>query len=265
MEFAAPQILAAKPRPGQFIHVRVVPANIHAHAHPLLRRPFSIYDVDKERESVTILYKVRGTGTSLMTQFRPFDLIDVMGPLGNGYSIPSSSANISSTALLVGGGVGMAPLVYLTRILVQAGWKVSALYGAGTCGELTALYRLQQLGASCRCTTLDKSLGTCGVVTDLLPHALKAGNPDFIYTCGPEPMMATVARFAQEHNIPGEASLEAHMACGVGACLGCTRKLRGGGYVKVCVDGPVFPIDRIEFEVEAEDGAEEAAGCGRKS
>lgn len=256
MELAAPRIVTAKPLPGQFVHVRTMPA------HPLLRRPFSLYDVDVERGNISILYKVQGTGTSLMTKLRSRDLIDIMGPLGTGFSTPSRAKG-PFTALVVGGGVGIAPLVYLTRLLRQRGCKVGVLYGASTCGELVALYRLQQLGALCRCTTLDESLGICGVVTDLLPRAIETLHPDFIYTCGPEPMMAAVARLAQKHGIPGEASLEAHMACGVGACLGCARKLRGSdaGYVKVCVDGPVFPIDRIEFDAEAEHGAEEAAEC----
>ncbi|MDD2201322.1 MAG: dihydroorotate dehydrogenase electron transfer subunit [Firmicutes bacterium] len=267
MELAAPRIVAAKPRPGQFVHVRTVPADPRGnpHAHPLLRRPFSLYDVDMERSNISILYKVQGTGTSLMTKLRPRDLIDIMGPLGRSFSTPSQ-ANGPFTALVVGGGVGIAPLVYLTRLLRQRGCKVGVLYGASTCGELAALYRLQQLGASCRCTTLDDSLGVCGVVTDLLPQAIQALHPDFIYTCGPEPMMAAVARIAQKNNIPGEASLEAHMACGVGACLGCARKLRGSdaGYAKVCVDGPVFPIDRIEFEAGEKHGAEEATECEQR-
>jgi dihydroorotate dehydrogenase electron transfer subunit len=268
MELAAPRIVAARPLPGQFVHMRTVPVDPrgNAHAHPLLRRPFSLYDVDTDRGNISILYKVQGTGTSLMTKLRSRDPIDVMGPLGTGFSAPSS-ANGAPAALVVGGGVGIAPLVYLTRLLRQRGCKVGVLYGANTCGELVALYRLQQLGASCRCTTLDESLGVCGVVTDLLPQAIETLHPDFIYTCGPEPMMAAVARLAQENGIPGEASLEAHMACGVGACLGCARKLRGSdaGYAKVCVDGPVFPIDKIEFDAESEHGAEEAAECEQRA
>ncbi|HOB41714.1 MAG TPA: dihydroorotate dehydrogenase electron transfer subunit [Bacillota bacterium] len=265
MEVAAPRTVAARPRPGQFVHACTTPPYLAGeHAHPLLRRPFSLYDVDTERESISILYKARGTGSSLMTRFRTGDLVDIMGPLGRGFSVPRRTH--TPCALLVGGGVGIAPLVYLARVLVHSGWKVDVLYGANTCGELVALYRLQQLGASCHCTTLDESSGARGVVTDLLPRALEECKPDAVYTCGPEQMMATVARFAQEFNISGEASLEAHMACGIGACLGCARKLRGSdeGYVKVCVDGPVFPLDSIEFEAEADFGGEEVAGCERK-
>lgn len=245
LEFIAPQ-MAAKCKPGQFLHVKV-----SAQQDPLLRRPISIYDVDKEAGRITLLYKVVGRGTQLMTGLRPKDTLDVMGPLGRGFTLPDQPQNV----LLVGGGVGIAPLMYLARCLKAQNCAVKVLYGVGSSAELVASARFINMGVELATATMDGSDGHKGLVTDLLSDQAE-GKPGLIYTCGPEIMMAAIADYASSNNIPGECSLEEHMACGVGACLGCARKLKkaDAGYVKVCKDGPVFDIQAVELnagEVQA--------------
>mgnify|MGYP000853801738 CR=1 FL=1 len=287
LELSAPQTASAAV-PGQFVHIHVRPVwnsqqqpsasaqpcrQVQAQAQPqpsaqsfpqpLLRRPFSISGVDSQvRGSIAILYKVRGAGTALLTNVRPGDCLDVMGPLGRGFSLPEPPARSAqaSHALLIGGGLGIAPLVFLARTLAQTGHRVTVFYGANTACETQSAVR--GLQASCAegsiqvfTTTLDGSAGLTGIVTDLLtaePSAAALSDVDFIYTCGPEPMMAAVEQFATARHIPGEMSLETALACGVGACLGCARRLKadpGAGpvYARVCKDGPVFSIGQVEL------------------
>lgn len=239
LEFIAP-VVAARCEPGQFLQVKTC-----AQQDPLLRRPISLYNVDKQKGSITLLYKVVGRGTQLLTGLRPKDTLDIMGPLGKGFTLPENPRQ----ALLVGGGVGMAPLLYLARRLKDLNCDVQVLYGVGTSTELVASERLIKLGCDLKPATMDGSSGYQGLVTDLLKNQAAADKLEIIYTCGPEIMMAEVAAFAAQHNIWGECSLEEHMACGVGACLGCARKLKAedAGYVKVCKDGPVFNMQAVEI------------------
>ena len=280
LECFAPQV-AGSGRPGQFVHVEVKPCSSKS-VSPLLRRPFSLYGVDAERGTISILYRIRGSGTSILAQTRPEECLSVLGPLGNGFSLPDKE----SSTLLVGGGMGIAPLVYLADRLASLGCDVNVLYGAETASELVALERLVRTGANCHVATMDGSRGHKGLVTDLLigtsagesarismdefdqtstggfastarslfPNTGATGlgrKHDMIYSCGPREMMAVVAQFAKEQGIPGEVSMEAHMACGVGVCLGCACKLKSDdtGYAKVCSDGPVFPLNQVEFAV----------------
>ncbi|MGI5920244.1 MAG: dihydroorotate dehydrogenase electron transfer subunit [Syntrophomonadaceae bacterium] len=237
MELAAAEMAAAC-KPGQFVHIRVSDS-----IDPLLRRPLSVYDIEQER--LHLLYKVVGQGTRLLTRLVSNDYVDIMGPLGQGFTLPGKKSYV----LLVGGGVGMAPLVYLARRLKAMDCRVTALYGVENKEQLAAADRLTKLGANCQPATMDGSAGYQGIVTGLLQEVLEKEIPDYIYTCGPEVMMAKVAGLAQQYKIPGQVSLEESMACGVGACLGCARKLKhdSDGYVKVCKDGPVFDFEQIDF------------------
>ncbi len=239
MEMIAPQV-ASLCKPGQFLQV-----GIDINRDPLLRRPISIYDVDQDRGTIRLLYKVVGRGTHLLTTLKAQEYLDIMGPLGNGFTLPVQPVR----AVLVGGGVGIAPLLYLARQLLALSGDVTVLYGAGNCRDLVAAQRFENLGAQVLAATMDGSEGYPGLVTDLLAEQIKPAETDMIYTCGPEIMMAAVADFAVQHHIPGECSLEENMACAVGACLGCARKLKGSdaNYVKVCKDGPVFSLQGIEL------------------
>ncbi len=239
LEFIAPGI-AQECRPGQFVHIRSALEN-----NPLLRRPLSLYDVDKKLGSITLLYKVVGKGTNLLSRIRPKEYVDAMGPLGRGFSLLAPR----KTALLVGGGVGIAPLVYLARVLQCQGCNVKVIHGVENRLELVALPRLRDIGVEFLPATMDGSAGFKGLVTDLVMKKVSPDEIDFIYCCGPEPMMAKVSDFARENNIAGEISLEEYMACGVGACLGCARKMKSSDdeYKKICKDGPVFSIDEVEL------------------
>lgn len=241
LEFVSPEI-AALSQPGQFIHVRV------DHQHdPLLRRPLSIYDVDKGAGVVTLLYKVVGQGTQLLTRIRPEEHLDVMGPLGQGFNIEPPGRHM----VLIGGGVGIAPLVYLARVLKAGGYQVTVLNGSDQAVNLVAAGKLNEIGVEYYPATDDGSAGFHGVVTDLLKENIKPETIDYIYACGPDAMMAVTAEYAAAHKIPGQVSLEEHMACGVGACLGCARRLQNSDdkYVKICKDGPVFDIEPIDWQI----------------
>jgi dihydroorotate dehydrogenase electron transfer subunit len=237
--FAAPAV-ARESKPGQFL--QVLTGSTH---DPLLRRPLSLFDVEQDKGVITLLYRVVGKGTGLLTGLNVNDPINIMGPLGRGFALPEQPEKV----WLIGGGVGIAPLLFLGRVLRDRNCQVRVLGGAANAQGLWAGNRFERLGIPFMAATMDGSDGYTGLVTDLLRSQ---GNPDEIeriYTCGPEAMMAAVAGYAQENNIWGEVSLEEHMACGVGACLGCARQLKSGdqGYVKVCKDGPVFNMDEVEL------------------
>ncbi len=234
MELIAPA-LASEARPGQFVHIRV-----SENQDPLLRRPLSLYDVDLAQGLIALLYKVVGRGTELLSRYKNDQPIDLMGPLGRGFSLVQDRR-----VLLVGGGVGIAPLLFLGRELIALNNQIIVLQGVKNREETCPQPRFTELGMEYRIATMDGSLGFKGLVTDLMKQYIDPEGIDHIYTCGPEPMMAVVADFAARHDLSGEMSLEEYMACGVGACLGCARKLKGSHshYVKVCQDGPVFPFD----------------------
>jgi dihydroorotate dehydrogenase electron transfer subunit len=233
MEFAAPEIASAA-RPGQFVHIRA--GDDH---DPLLRRPLSLYDVDVYSGLITLLYRIVGRGTQLLSRYTVDQPLDVMGPLGRGFNLVQDKR-----VLLVGGGVGIAPLLFLARELQPLNRQVTVLHGAGNSQEICSRVRFSRLGISCLAATMDGSQGFKGLVTDLLEKTIDPADIDYVYTCGPNPMMAAVAGFAARHGLAGELSLEEYMACGVGACLGCAQKLKESdpSYVKICQDGPVFPL-----------------------
>ncbi len=238
MDFVAPST-TRECQPGQFLHIRT-----NSTFDPLLRRPLSIYDVLADNCIISVLYRVVGRGTVLLTDMKADDEIDIMGPLGTGFTLPDKPENI----LLVGGGVGVAPLMYLGRQLRERGCRINLLLGAANSKQLIAGQRFEKIGIDVKMASLDGTLGHNGLVTDLLDLE-DSLSYNRVYTCGPEAMMALVANWAIKNKVAGELSLEEHMACGVGACLGCARQLQPGqnNYAKICQDGPVFPIDSVSF------------------
>jgi len=240
IDFLSPKI-AAESRPGQFIQIKT-----NSHTDPLLRRPISLHDIDADKGIISILYRVVGTGTKLLTVIQNGEELDSIGPLGRGFSLPQRI----NKAVLIGGGVGITPLVYLARQLVENGCETLVLYGTENQDQLVALDKIISTGAKCLTATLNGSFGIKGFVTEPLFDEQVGAGIDFLYTCGPEPMMKQVRDYGIKHNIPGEVSLEEHMACGVGACLGCARKLKEEDkeYVKICKDGPVFNMAEVEFK-----------------
>ena len=221
-------------RPGQFVHLK-----LNQLTAPLLRRPLSIAGANPGTGEMLLIYRVVGEGTELLSRVLPGGELDSLGPLGTSFALDGRRP------LLVGGGVGLAPLLYLAGELCPR--PIEVVMGGRTREDM---FWSDLFTASCEkvhITTDDGSLGTRGFAADILPELLAGGAYDYIYTCGPQPMMAAVARVAREHNIPCQASLEEYMACGVGGCLVCTCAGSDGKRRKVCTDGPVFMAEEVLF------------------
>lgn len=220
--------------PGQFVEVRIDNA-----PDVFLRRPISIHFFDSQKNLLYLMVQVVGKGTKRMAALNVGDVLNLILPLGNTFSIPESPQRL----LLVGGGVGVAPLLYLGAELKKKGHRVTFLLGARTANDLLRMEAFKGYG-DMYVTTEDASWGEKGFVTQ---HSLlQQQNFDFIYTCGPTPMMQAVARYAKEKGIPCEASLENTMACGLGACLCCVTDTQHG-HKCVCSDGPIFNINELKW------------------
>ena len=234
--------IAQVARPGQFGHLRVSKG-----IDPLLRRPFSIHRVNREKGRVELLYRVIGRGTALMQKAREGHFFNVMGPLGNGFDIHGSFTH----ALVVAGGIGGAPVIFLIDELLALGKKVTFLYGAREGCEIAGLPDLKSVCERMDLATDDGSMGHHGMVTDLLEEFLAEHlNEDSVmgFVCGPIPMLKRVQEIAKNTSFGWQASIEERMACGVGVCIGCAIKAEGGGYKIVCSEGPVFYIEEIVFD-----------------
>lgn len=221
---------------GQFAQLRV-----DGSPTTFLRRPISIHFVDYATNTVWFLVQVVGDGTRTLSELRVSDTLNVVLPLGNAFTLPSSS---DERCLLVGGGVGCAPLLFLGRELAARGSRPIFLIGARSQRDLVQLDLYAQYG-DVYVTTEDGSYGEKGFVTQ---HSLLQGEVPFtrIATCGPKPMMVAVARYAHGKGLPCEVSLENKMACGVGACLCCVEDTQEG-HECVCTEGPIFPIERLKW------------------
>lgn len=223
--------------PGQFAEIRVDNS-----PSTFLRRPISINYVDREKNEVWFLVQLVGDGTRKLATLEKGDLLNVVLPLGNGFSKPQTP---EEKVLLVGGGVGTAPMLYLGESLLKRGCKPSFLLGARSKNDLLQLEQFTSLG-EVYVTTEDGSMGEKGYVT--MHSVLKDHKFDMIYTCGPKPMMVAVAKYAKESDTECEVSLENTMACGVGACLCCVEKT-DEGHVCVCKEGPVFNIKKLLWQI----------------
>lgn len=220
--------------PGQFVEIKVENS-----PNTFLRRPISINDVDKEKNELHLLIAIVGEGTRHLALLKDGDKVNVMLPLGNGFTLPSDS---EKRHLLVGGGVGVAPLLFLGRVMYDMGCTPTFLLGARSRKDLLLIEEFQKYGRVFVATE-DGSEGEKGFVTN---HTIFTKEHfDYISTCGPSPMMKAVARMAYDIGTPCEVSLENKMACGVGACLCCVEKTKDKGNVCVCTEGPVFNADRL--------------------
>ena len=223
--------------PGQFVEVRV-----DGSPSTFLRRPISINFVDRDRNELWLLVAAIGDGTRRLQRLRKGDTLNCVLPLGNGFSLPTDAGR---KVLLVGGGVGVAPLLYFGQKIKEMGGRPTFLLGARTAADLLELDLFKAVGRVF-VTTEDASLGERGFVTN---HSLLAAERfDQISTCGPKPMMVAVARYAKAEGIDCEVSLENKMACGVGACLCCVEKTTGGN-VCVCKEGPVLNINKLSWQI----------------
>ncbi len=212
---------------GQFVNIKVGEG-----FDPLLRRPFSIHAA--KGKSIEIIYEVVGKGSELFSQRKQGEYADIIGPLGNGFSVLGSRLSV-----LVAGGMGVAPLVFLAKKLAKH--KPLVLIGAKTKNQILCEREFKNLGCEIKIATDDGSRGFKGRVTDLLKKVLR---PSTIYACGPKPMLKEIAIISKNLKIPAQISLEEHMACGIGACLGCVVDTKNG-FKRVCKEGPVFLADEI--------------------
>lgn len=221
--------------PGQFVEVKV-----EGSTSTFLRRPISINFVDREKNELWLLIAMVGEGTKTLGKLHVGDTLNLVLPLGNGFS-PVQKAG--ERVLLVGGGVGVAPLLQYGKYLKENGAQPEFLLGARSAKDLLEIDLFEQI-APVHITTEDASRGEKGFVTQ---HSLLAGTRfDRISVCGPKPMMVSVAKYAKSTSTPCEVSLENMMACGLGACLCCVEKTVKGN-VCVCKEGPVFSIDQLTW------------------
>ena len=223
--------------PGQFAEIRVDGSQT-----TFLRRPISINFVDKQRNEVWFLIQLVGDGTKRLAQIQKGETVNVILPLGNGFTMPHDR---SEKLLLVGGGVGTAPMLYLGQQLAEEGYMPTFLLGARSQNDLLQLDEFSKYGHIAT-TTEDGSHGEKGYVTQ---HSiLEEIHFDKIYTCGPKPMMMAVAKYAKSNQIECEVSLENTMACGIGACLCCVENTTEG-HLCVCTEGPVFNINKLLWQI----------------
>lgn len=240
--------MARSALPGQFVMVKVNDAS----AQPLLRRPFGIHSVQQNR--IAILYEVLGPGTRILSQRKTGDCVDLIGPLGNGFAYRRPQG-AGRKPLLVAGGMGVAPLLFLAQRLACRGPRypigdTKVLIGAKTKSQMLCENEFRRLGCAVDVATDDGSKGFKGRVTDLLKLSLRPTNQGpraTLYACGPRPMLREIARIALALKMPAYLSLEEHMACGIGACLGCAVRTHQG-YKRVCSEGPVFGAEEIVWD-----------------
>ena len=256
--------LAKHSNPGQFVEVRC-----SHHPDPLLRRPLGVHRILPD--GIEILYEIVGRGTELLSLKKAGEVLDVIGPLGNGFGIRSTGDG-SQSRVLVAGGIGVAPLLALAEKVAYSvertadRKKIKVFIGAKTASHILCAEEFKKLGCKVYVATENGSKGHKGLITDLLDGFLQSMINDqrltinerrtTIYACGPTGMLKAVAGIAGRHDIPCQVSLEERMACGVGVCLGCPVKIRSAHtindgrstineYKMVCKDGPVFDAESI--------------------
>jgi dihydroorotate dehydrogenase electron transfer subunit len=249
LTIVAPDV-CSRAAPGQFVALR--PSEDRS---LLLRRPFSIHRVDRRpgwAGTIEVVFDIRGRGTELLAKSRQRAQIDVLGPLGRPFRFPKEPTN----CLVVGGGIGAAPLLFLAEELRGHGHRVDYILGGRTQEHILRSIEAKRVSLTVTFTTDDGSLGTKGVVTDVLAERVRATNARVVYACGPLPMLRAVARVCEQLKIPCQVAWEEVMACGFGACLVCAvpvklpkdRSPEGWGWARCCTEGPVFSASRIHWD-----------------
>ncbi len=236
LEFKS-EVSAKNALPGQFVNIRVGNG-----IEPLLRRPVSIHGVKAAK--VKLFYEVVGTGTQILSPSKSGEFLDVIGPLGNGFDYRRAAKAKEEKNILVAGGMGVAPLFFLAEKIKST--KPLVLIGAKTKKQILCMQEFKKLGCAIKLATDDGSAGFKGKVTDLLKIILEQSKPLGLFSCGPQAMLKIVSKIACENKINAQLSLEEHMACGIGACLGCVVSTKAG-YKRVCKDGPVFSSEELTW------------------
>lgn len=223
--------MAAKTKPGQFLHIL-------CGGSAYLRRPISVCEV-KNGEEIRFIFQVRGKGTEELSKSEIGESLDILGPLGNGFRLDNSGG----IAALVGGGIGIFPLLELAK---QLGKRTVVMLGFRSADDVLLIDEFKKYSDRVLVATDDGSLGHSGLVTDLLKTEAEENRIDTVYTCGPTPMMKAVSAVAAAADIPAQVSLEERMGCGIGACVTCACTV-GGRRKRVCKDGPVFNASEVEW------------------
>jgi dihydroorotate dehydrogenase electron transfer subunit len=229
-------------KPGQFVNVKCADDSAN-----ILRRPFSVYRVHKRggwASTVEIVFDIRGPGTEHMSNLRAHSRIDLIGPLGRGFALPKRRAH----CLLIGGGIGAAPLFFLADELRNESHRVDFILGARNARFLLNAIDVRRLASVYHITTEDGSMGERGLVTDVLSDTMDKCETEIVYACGPHPMLAAVSEVCVQRKIPVQTAVEELMACGFGVCMTCVmpvrRKIRKDEteivYARSCTEGPVF-------------------------
>ena len=237
MEVAAPR-QAERARAGQFFHLLCPQDDV---LKPFFRRPMSIYAIDRERGRIAFLYKIAGTGTAALARLRVGERLDMVGPLGIGFSLPADKAPV----VMLARGVGLATLAPLVGLARANGHAVTAILSARTPELLMSVEETRAAGATAIPVT--DAQGTSGVahVEALLEGLCAEGRMGAVYTCGSNRLLKLAQEVAARHGLFGEVAMEQQMACGLGMCFCCVRAFREGGAIvhrRVCCEGPVFPV-----------------------
>ena len=249
MKLSAPAI-AQQAIPGQFIHIKCNQNYYH-----LLRRPLSLHQINKDRGEISVLFQVVGEGTKILSEKVIGEDLNVLGPLGRGFNINSKSQNI----LIVGGGIGIAPLLALTEESIKSGKNVQVLIGACNKEMIIGEKSFKDLGIKVYIATEDGSCQYKGLVANLLTEVISVWQTDQIFACGPKAMLKRIAEISTFYNIDCQVSLEERMGCGIGACMACVCKIKIKeeqndkeehfyNYKRVCMDGPIFQAKEVIWD-----------------
>ncbi|MDD4109087.1 MAG: dihydroorotate dehydrogenase electron transfer subunit [Prolixibacteraceae bacterium] len=225
-------------KPGQFVNI-----SVNNCSDVFLRRPFSVFEVDYSSNTISVIIKILGRGSRRLTQINRGDSLNIMYPLGKGFTFPRADEKI----LLTGGGSGVAPMLFLARESGLPVGNVDIIIGARTLREHINVDEYSEYG-NIHFTTEDGSLGVSGLITEHPLIVEKLSHYNKIYSCGPGPMMKAVAKKARQAGIFCEVSLENMMACGFGVCLCCIEPTVKGNLC-VCTEGPVFNINDLKWEI----------------
>ncbi len=236
--------------PGQFVHLRVLDSDI-----PLLRRPFSLHRINPD--SIELLYQLKGEGTRILSERKKDEMVDLIGPLGNGFDLTDIPEG--KNIVLIGGGIGTAPLVTLANAILKRydRTKLTFFLGARSQELILGEGEIRHSGINCLISTDDGSYGEKGPVTRLFEKKLAdwKERPGMVFTCGPKGMLKVMGSLSRRFKFPCQVSLEENMGCGIGACLGCAVRIRttrgrdeSFEYKRVCKDGPVFLASEVIFE-----------------
>lgn len=232
-EILCPEV-AAIAQPGQFVHIRVDGFT--------LRRPISICGIDAEKGTLRIVFEIRGEGTAVMAKLNEGDVVDMLAPLGHGFTVNQEFSKV----VIIGGGIGTPPMLPLAEAY---GTKATAISGFRSANAVILQEDFMSTGAETILCTDDGTQGIHGFVTQPLAEILANGGVDAVYACGPMPMLKGVSALCKENGVKlCEISLEERMACGIGACLGCACKTKRNDeeyFAHVCKDGPVFNAEEV--------------------